>query len=379
MKLQMPVVPLIKPYRLMINKKILFIAFIFLFSHQIKALDSRLYLIHADSSLGKMVEGEKVRYLIGNVSARQDTINILCDRLVFYEERDVAEFIGNVLIDDSHHKLWANKIIYNTETRTANCTGNVRISGQDDSLYAEKFIYQFRSGNTWAEENLFVWDKQNNAKIKGDAGEYDADNLETHIQGNAYFEHHEPGKPDTLIITSKNMAYFGTEPKRAIAEDSVRIFKGGVRASCDSATYFTTDELVTLRVNPVAWQGVNEMTGMKIDFTLDSLKIDEIFIFEQAQIKSLADTLENTYNLLKGKTIQVSMVEGVPDKVIARRNAISVYEIEENKIKQGTNSASSDSIIVYFKTGELDSISIIGGTEGVFYPAEWKGEIKSDY
>ena len=73
------------------------------------------------------------------------------------------------------------------------------------------------------------------------------------------------------------------------------------------------------------------------------------------------------------------MADGRPDRVIARRNAISVYQIEEDKIKQGTNSASSDSIIVYFKEGEADSISIIGGTEGIFYPADWKGEIKSEY
>ena len=159
----------------------------------------------------------------------------------------------------------------------------------------------------------------------------------------------------------------------------MRIFKGGVRASCDSATYFLTNEIVAMRINPVAWQGENEMTGMKIDFILDSLKIDEIYLYEKAQIKSLADTLENIYNILKGKTIQVSMVNGVPERVIARRNAISVYRIEENKVNQGTNSASSDSIIVYFKTGELDSISIIGGTEGTYYPADWKGEIKSEF
>jgi lipopolysaccharide export system protein LptA len=363
----------------MINKRILFTILIILISCQLFASDGRLYLLHADSSLGKMVNNEKVRYLVGNVSARQDTINIFCDLLVFYEERDIAEFIGNVLIDDSHHKLWADKIVYNTEGRTANCTGHVRISGENDSLYAEKFIYQFRGGDTWAEKNLFIWDKQNNVRIKGDAGEYRSDTKESRVRGNAYFEHHEPGQPDTMIITAKNMAYFGNPPKRAIAEDSVRIFKGGVSASCDSATYFTTDELVRLRINPVAWQGENEMTGMEIDFTLDSLRIDEIFISEKAQLKTLADTVENRYNFLKGKTIQVSMVDGAPDRVIARRNAISIYQIEENKIKQGTNSASSDSIIVYFKTGELDSISIIGGTEGTFYPADYKGEIKSEY
>jgi lipopolysaccharide export system protein LptA len=257
--------------------------------------------------------------------------------------------------------------------------GHVRISGTNDSLYAEKFIYQFRGGNTWAEKDLFIWDKQNNVRIRGDAGEYIADSQESHVRGNAYFEHHTPDQPDTLIITSKNMAYYSAEPKRAVAEDSVRIFKGGVRAACDSATYFVTDETVAMRINPIAWQGDNEMTGLKIDFTLDSLKIDEIFLAEKAQIKSLADTATNKYNLLKGKTIQVSMVDGAPEKVVARRNAISIYQIEENKINQGTNSASSDSIIVYFKTGELDSILIIGGTEGTYYPAEWKGDIESEY
>ena len=58
---------------------------------------------------------------------------------------------------------------------------------------------------------------------------------------------------------------------------------------------------------------------------------------------------------------------------------ISVYQIEENNINQGTNSASSDSIIAYFSMGEVDSISIVGGSEGTYYPAEWKGDIKSEY
>jgi len=361
------------------NKIILYIVLLIIISSPLLASDGRLYLLHADSSLGKLVNGEKVRYLVGNVKARQDTINISCDLLVFYEERDVAEFTGNVIIDDSHHKLWADKIVYQTESRTANCMGHVRISGVNDSLYAEKFIYQFSGGNVWAETNVFIWDKQNNVRVKGDVGEYVAERQESHMRGNAYFEHHTPNQPDTMIITSKKMAYYGTVPKRAVAEDSVRIFKGDVRASCDSAAYFINDELVALRVNPIAWQGKNEMTGMKIDFTLDSLKIDEIFLYEKAQIKSLADTLNNKFNILKGKMIQISMVDGVPEKIVARRNAISIYRIDENNINQGTNSASSDSIIVYFKSGQLDSISIIGGTEGTYYPAEWKGEIDSEY
>jgi lipopolysaccharide export system protein LptA len=249
----------------------------------------------------------------------------------------------------------------------------------NDSLYAENFIYEFRGGDAEAKENLFIWDKESNARIWGDVGRYNAERRESHIIGNARLHHNESTQSDTLIITSRLMSYYGEDPKRALALDSVRIFKGGVSASCDSATYFVTDEMVTLRLKPVAWQGASEMIGKEIDFTMDSLKIDQIFLYTKAQISTLADTVENKYNVLRGKSIQVSLGEGVPERIIARRNAISIYRIEENKIKQGTNSASSDSIIVHFKEGELDSISIIGGTEGTFYPADWKGEIKSEY
>jgi lipopolysaccharide export system protein LptA len=357
---------------------VLIIFIIFVISH-LYAVDNRLHLIHADKSSGKMINGEKVRYLTGNVEAYQDTLTMLCDEAIFYEERNLVEFIGNVLIDDSHHKLWADKILYFSDTRVAHCLGRVKISGVNDSLYAEKFVYQFREGNAEAEKNMYLWDKQNNARLRGDFGHYIANFNESHIYGNSRFEHNVPGREDTLIITSKKMAYYGMMPKKAVAEDSVRIFKGDVRASCDSATYFVTNETVALRINPLAWQDKNEMNGEKIDFSLDSLKIREIYLTEKAQISSLADSMENKYNVIKGKTIQVSMGEDGPERIISRRNAISVFRIEENQINQGTNSASADSIIIYFNQGEADSIMIMGGTEGTFYPADWKGEIKSEY
>lgn len=363
----------------MTKKLLIYIILILTVLAHLYAADDRLHLIHADKSSGRMINGEKVRFLTGNVEAYQDTLMMFCDEAIFYEERNLVEFIGNVLIDDSHHKLWADKILYFSDTRIAHCLGQVKISGVNDSLYAEKFVYQFREGNAEAEKNMYLWDKQNNARLQGDSGRYLANLNESHVYGNARFEHSVAGRRDTLIITSKKMAYYGLEPKKAVAEDSVRIFKANVRASCDSATYFVTKEVVTLRINPLTWQGKDEMRGNMIDFVLDSLKIREIFLYEKAQISSLADSIEDKFNVLKGKTIQVSMGEEGPEKIVSRRNAVSIFRIEENQINQGTNSASSDSIIIYFNQGEADSIMIMGGTEGTFYPADWKGEIKSEY
>jgi lipopolysaccharide assembly outer membrane protein LptD (OstA) len=286
--------------------------------------------------------------------------------------------VGNVLIDDGHHKLWADRIVYRTDTRTAECTGRVRIGGQADSLYAEKFIYSFKERNADGEKNLFIYDKKSMVKIWGDAGKYISASRYSIVTGHGIFEQVNPDPPDTLLITADVLEYYGNEPRRAYALNRVTIHKDGVRATCDSATYQIGEELVQLRIDPVAWQGSNQMKGKTIDMMLDSLKVKSINIEENAQVKSLADSASQKYNHLKGKSIRITLSEGQLQQVIARKNAISVYVAIEDSLNQGTNSSSSDSILVFFEGGQVDSIAILGGTEGIFYPPDYKGEIKGE-
>ena len=357
----------------------LIICTLFFITTFINAADNRLYLVHADKSVGQLIDDQKVRRLVGHVEAYQDTLRMLCDEAIFWEEKERADFIGRVKFYDGHHTLWADKVIYYTNSRIANCTGNVRISGKNDSLYAEEFIYRFAENNAQGKTNLFLWDKQNNARVWGDSGLYISSESQSYIDGAARFEHNTSEKSDTLIITSKHMEYHGADKRHAIAVDSVRIFNGEIRASCDSASYLVEEERVYLRIQPLAWQRDNEMSGEVIDLVLDSLKMKEIFIHQKAHVKSLADSVNKKYNHLRGKSIQVSLVDQHPDRIIARNNASSVYLLQEEEEKKGINSASSDSILIFFKQGEVDSIAIIGGAEGIFYPPDYKGDIKGEH
>ena len=377
MKSQMLMAALRKKSLLM-NKIIFILLLIFFPISIIYTSDGRLHLVHADKTSGKMINNERIHVWKGSVNAHQDTVTMFCDSALFYENRDKVDFIGNVIIDDGHHKLWANIINYQTDLRIATCIGNVRISGKNDSLFADKFIYNFKEKSANGKGNVFIWNKDEGSKLWGDKGYYLNDKKESHIKGNAKL--FKPNNnQDTLIITSKVMEYYGIEPKKAIATDSVRIFKNNLHAKCDSALYSITDEMVFLRINPFAWQDENKMSGTDIDLKLDSLKLKEIFISGKSKVETLADSATNQFNLLRGKTIQVQIENDQPIKVIARNNASSIYLVEEEKEKQGTNAASSDSITVFFKEGTPDSINIAGGSEGTFYPPDYKGEIKSEH
>ncbi len=341
--------------------------------------DNSLHLVHADKTIGKMKNNERVHLWSGNVKAYQDTVTMYCDSAIFYENQDIANFIGNVLIDDRHHKLWANKIEYQTANKIAICTGNVRISGENDSLYSDLFIYNFKTKSANGNGNVFLWDKKDGSRIWGDNGIYLKSLQESHISGNARLEKPNESKKDTLKITSKKMDYFGGDPKHAIAIDSVYIFQNNLRATCDSAVYNVAEDIVHLRINPLVWQNNSKMSGLNIDLAMDSLKLKEIIVSGNAKIETLADTLEDKYDILEGKSIQVLIENDQPEKVIARQNAKSIYMVKENEKKQGINAASSDSIIIFFNVGVMDSIIIAGGTEGTFYPPDHKGEIKSEH
>ena len=114
------------------------------------------------------------------------------------------------------------------------------------------------------------------------------------------------------------------------------------------------------------------MTGKRIKALFDSTKIKNINIYDDAYTRTLSDSLKNEYNILKGKAIELFIEEEKPKLVIARYNASSTYYLEE-ETEKGMNYSTSDSIYVFFKKGELDSIEIIGGAEGVYYPDSYKG------
>jgi len=356
-----------------------FLFFFLIIAVSLIASDNKLHLVHADKTIGKTVNNERIHIWSGNVEAYQDTVFMYCDSSVFYEVQDKAIFIGNVLIDDGHHKLWANKIVYETKIRLATCYGNVRISGTNDSLFSDLFIYSFRNKSAKGKGNVFIWNKENGSMIWGDNGEYSDSLKESHISGNAKLIKPNKTQNDTLIVTSKIMDYYGNDSTLAIATDSVNIFQNNLFATCDSAVYDIEGDKVFLRVNPLAWQSDNKMSGSQINLELDSLKLKQIFVIGNAEVKTKADSIEDIYNTLQGESIQVIVENDEPQIVIAREHARSIYLIKEKNKKQGTNAASSDSIIIYFQKGVADSIIIAGGTEGTFYPPDYKGEFKSEH
>jgi lipopolysaccharide export system protein LptA len=333
-----------------------------------------LELIHADKNVSREQNGRIIHEFEGNVHFRQDTLEMFCENALLYENKNMLQFTKNVLITNGHSRLRALKINYFTETKKAFCYDSVRIKTPKDSLYAEFLEYNFKTDEAEAEKNIYLYDAENTVFIRGEKGIYDPNKNHNLVRENAWFTKIDTASGDTLDITAVQLEYFGGEDKRAVATDSVVILQGALKAVCDSAVYHTDTELVSLFGSPFAWYEDNKLSGVSMQAQFDSLKLKEIIVFENARAVSLADSVSGKENVLTGNKIQFEIEKNKPKLVTSTDNATSTYYLRNENEDQGSNYATSDTIQVYFVKGKLDSIAIIGGSEGTFYPSDYKGK-----
>jgi len=335
--------------------------------------DNGLELIHADRTIGQKRNAEQVRYFEGAVHFRQDTLDMFCKKAIFFDQQDRADFEGDVLIDDGKRKLFADKIEYYTQTRTAFCTGNVRISDIEDSLSADNMTYNFKTENAGADKGLYVYNRKHQVQIWGIQGEHDPQLQSSVVEKEARLVRIDTSTTDTLEITADKMSYCGKEEPIAMAIGSVHIQQGELSADCDTAIYYPDLEIAWLNHQPSAWFEDNKMWGRQIRIGFEEQKLRTIDIFDDAQTISLVDSIKDQWNILKGKQIHLDIVEKKPQKLRSAGSASSTYYLREEDEASGMNAATSDTIFIYFKEGKADSIQILGGAQGVYYPEDYKG------
>ncbi|KAF0140993.1 MAG: OstA family protein [Stygiobacter sp.] len=270
--------------------------------------DNRIVAI-GDSLVGKLVNGESIRELHGDVVMTQGAVRITCDKAIQYLARNEADLIGNVVVTqdsiviktiqghyfgntkiaysnhgidltDGHVQLHSkNGNYYFDEKRSyfyddvklkegvsnlaalrlnyfddedkAVAGGNVIVSDTASTILADSLIYYRNSKNTFAFNNIRIYNSTDRIAIFGERLEDYGQNKYTKIWENPLLvriDTTSTGELDTLVISSKLMEAFDDSSQKLIATDDVKMFKRGF-ASKNSQTFFyrATDEIQTFK------------------------------------------------------------------------------------------------------------------------------------
>jgi lipopolysaccharide export system protein LptA len=216
--------------------------FLMFFSSFLRAQD-KITINHADSLIGKTVDGQQVREAIGNVSLTHNNVKITCGRVVQYFNENKADLYGNVRVvrdtltitapqgtyygneskvvcpagatlNDTKTTLRANYGIYFFLDDHAEFKGNVRINDNKYTITSDELKYYRSVSKSYANGNVKI--VTDSATIYTDDLVYEKLIGISTAKGNVKIE------SDSTIVTSDNAVYYELE-KKSIARDDVKL------------------------------------------------------------------------------------------------------------------------------------------------------------
>lgn len=357
---------------------------------------NRLKIV-GDSLKGKVVDGQNIREVIGNVIITQDDIVITCNKAIQYLSSNNAELIGNVVIvqdsvtiktergryfgnikiaysdsavylNNDEMDLTADKGNYNLNTKIANFFGNVTFQDTATLLTSTKLVYKKKLEEIVAVGNVNVTDTSsvvkadslihsretrfsegfNNVSIENSSnnltiiGQHLLDdklNKVSKISGKPFLtqiEELNDGTYDTLFIKSKLMEAYSNKKSSLFAIDSVEIIRGNFLSNNDFTIYDRSEELIS--------------------------------IFRQPDKETPVLWYEN--NQVIGDSIYINIDSSKIKNVKIIKNAVLISEDSTYKFRY--NQMSGDTIKLGFTNGKLSRTKVDGNVLSIYYMYEEK-------
>jgi lipopolysaccharide export system protein LptA len=214
-----------------------------LFSTKVSGQE-KIILNHADSLIGKTVNGEQVREAIGNVSLIHNEVKIYCNRVLQHLDKNKAELYGNVKVLKDTMSIYAPTGIYYGDESKVICPNGATLNDTKTTLKADYGIYYFITDMASFTGNVKVYDgvsytitsdaldyfrsvdksyARGNVKIVTDSATIYSDSLVYEkLVGIATANGNVKIESDSTIITSDDLVYYEKE-RKSIADNNVKI------------------------------------------------------------------------------------------------------------------------------------------------------------
>lgn len=204
----------------------------------------KITLNHADSLIGRTIDGEQVREAIGNVSMTHNNVKINCNRVIQYYNQNKADLYGNVnVVQDTLSIFAPSGTYYGNESKVV-CSNGATLTDPKTTLKANYGVYQFNQDLANFRGNVRVTDNtsytitsdeldyyrsvqksyaRGNVKVVSDSSIIYSDNMiYEKLIGIATATGNVKIESDSTVITSKKATYYDFE-KKSIAEENVKI------------------------------------------------------------------------------------------------------------------------------------------------------------
>lgn len=117
-----------------------------------------MIIVIGDSLVGKVVNGESIREVSGNVVLTQGNVKITCNKAIQYLSRNDAELIGNVIATQDTLTIKTERGFYFGNLRKTSSNSGVTLEDKKVVLSAEQGEYFFDENKAVFQTNVILFD-----------------------------------------------------------------------------------------------------------------------------------------------------------------------------------------------------------------------------
>jgi len=385
----------------MVRLSFIFFYFLIFYISLFPQGESEKITVIGDSLLGKVVSGESIREVVGNVKLRQGNVLVTCNKAIQYLARNEAELIGNVIAKQDSLSLQTEKGYYFGNLKKTKSTSGIILDDTKVILSADSGEYFFDEARAFFQTNVNLIDSTTklyadeltyfknldksiavrNVRINDGSNIITADTL-THFRKTKYSiadgsvslknikdnltiygSHLEDNGELKYTLINKNPILIQIDSTYSSNEDSVEnisidtlFIKSKVMEGFRSETniFKATDSVKILRGN---FASINDLTT----YFRDEEKIITDKISEDAPRPKL--WYENSQ--LNGDSITIYLKDGQITTLDVNGNSFMLSQ--HKKYKERFDQTSSDSIYLHFSANRLHSADFSGKVQSIYY------------
>ncbi len=355
----------------------------------------------AERMVHRVIDGEPVTHLYGDVLIVRDSLTVAADSALFYEDTEEYDFFGHVRATRGEAVLTCAAAFYNDRTRDADFEGDVRLVDADriatsrraemrregdmfllirdarvvspDYVVHADSIASYEesdTGEAWG--NVILVEPGAASVVKGGHATFDRGGGRMTVDREPLLESRDQGA-DPLLAEARVMDFL-RDLDRVVMVDSVRIRQGKSVAVADTARIFGRERMRLTGGPPVMddgeggtfsasaveyWYEDGKMKRVRLEG--DASVVDTEPAELAAQYRGLPDT-----DTLTGDTITVDMDDGEPVRSLVVGGARSVYVPAEAAKEVAYNDVSGDTIVLGFKDRRIRQVDVRGTMKGTY-------------
>lgn len=291
------------------------------------------------------------------------------DTLRYRIQSKTSYFLGPSIIVSKNDYIFCENGWYDTDKERAQFSKNALLVTAQQKLRGDSLYYDRKTRTGKAYRNVSLMDTSQKSVIYGDYIEYHEQKSEALVTKKAIYARLVEG--DTLFVAADTLYHRDLDSVNNFlnAYHHVKLYKKDLQARCDSATLNTKDSLIQLFKDPVLWSNRSQGTSKHMKLTLGKNEITGFELDGRAFfIQQVDSTNTQRFNQLAGKTLTGFIRNDTIRKAIVNGNAEVVYYPKNKDKTMGLNKTQASEIVMWFKQGEAERVSMRPKTTGNIDP-----------